>query len=121
MNLQNNELIKNMEIFTTELINKIRIPVHLKGYSFLRTSIICAAQNNDLLNGIAKNLYPLVAEIHKTTPQKVERSIRNAIDTAWNHGANDVMQEFIGYGYGKPTNSELIATAADRVRLKFML
>ena len=90
---------------------------------YLRDSIIMSVNNMDILNSITKQLYPTIAKMHETTPSRVERAIRHAIEVAWNRGKMDTINELFGYGIqagkGKPTNSEFIALIADKIRLEY--
>ena len=90
---------------------------------YLRDSIIMSVNNMDILNSITKQLYPTIAKMHETTPSRVERAIRHAIEVAWNRGKMDTINELFGYsiqaGKGKPTNSEFIALIADKIRLEY--
>lgn len=112
----------NLEVTVTNIIHEIGVPAHIKGYQYLRTSIIMAVNDMDILNSITKQLYPSIAQIHKTTPSRVERAIRHAIEVAWGRGKMDTIDELFGYtvsaGKGKPTNSEFIALIADKIRLE---
>ena len=100
----------------------VGIPAHIKGYQYLREAIIMTVNNMDLINSITKQLYPTVAKRYNTTPSRVERAIRHAIEVAWDRGDPDVLNSFFGYtiasGKGKPTNSEFIAMIADKLRLQ---
>ena len=73
-------------------------------------------------NAITKVLYPQVAKTFATTPSRVERAIRHAIEVAWDRGDLDTLQRFFGYTVsntkGKPTNSEFIALIADKLQLQ---
>ncbi|MPN27388.1 Stage 0 sporulation protein A [bioreactor metagenome] len=103
------------------MIRELGIPAHLNGYQYLRSAILLAAQNASLLNGITTRIYPQVASQFSTTPARVERAIRHAIEVAWNRGNIDTLQHFFGYtiqdAKGKPTNGEFIAMLADRIRI----
>ena len=109
----------------TEIIHEIGVPAHIKGYRYLREAIILAVKNRELIEAITKELYPQVAETFQTTPSKVERAIRHAIEIAWDRGDLDTLQRFFGYTVsntkGKPTNSEFIALIADKIRLELQL
>ena len=111
-----------LENRVTSLIHDIGIPAHIKGYHYLRDSIMMAVEDMDVLNAITKILYPTVAKTHKTTSSRVERAIRHAIEVAWSRGNIDVLDKLFGYtvstGKGKPTNSEFIAMVADTIRLE---
>lgn len=105
----------------TRAIHEIGIPAHIKGYLYLRDAIMMVVERVELLGGITKELYPAVAEKYRTTPSRVERAIRHAIEVAWNRGNIEVINGIFGHTVsqekGKPTNSEFIAMVADRLRL----
>lgn len=113
---------KDIEAMVTEIIHEVGIPAHIKGYQYLRHAIIMAVDDLDIINSITKELYPTVAKDFNTTPSRVERAIRHAIEVAWDRGDTDVLNSFFGYtianSKGKPTNSEFIAMIADRLRLQ---
>ena len=98
------------------------VPAHIKGYQYLREAIIIAVNDMDVINAITKVLYPQVAKTFGTTPSRVERAIRHAIEVAWDRGDLDTLQRFFGYTVsntkGKPTNSEFIALIADKLQLQ---
>lgn len=112
-----------LEKHVTNMLHEIGIPAHIKGYHYLRDSIIMSVEDMDVLNAITKVLYPTVAKRNQTTASRVERAIRHAIEVAWSRGKLDTLDELFGYtvcnGKGKPTNSEFIALIADTIRLKF--
>ena len=112
----------DLELMVTEIIHQIGVPAHIKGYHYLRESIILATEDAEIINSVTKRLYPTVAKKGKTTPSRVERAIRHAIEVAWDRGDVDVLNSYFGYtihnGRGKPTNSEFIAMISDRLRLK---
>lgn len=112
----------DLENQVTNMIHEIGIPAHIKGYHYLRDSIIMAVEDMDVLNAITKILYPTVAKKHQTTSSRVERAIRHAIEVAWSRGKLDILDNLFGYtvsnGKGKPTNSEFIALVADTIRLE---
>lgn len=113
---------ENLESRVTNMIHEIGIPAHIKGYHYLRDSIMMAVNDMDVLNAITKILYPTVAKKHHTTSSRVERAIRHAIEVAWSRGKIEVLDRLFGYtvsyGKGKPTNSEFIALVADTIRLE---
>ncbi len=110
------------ETMITDIIHQIGVPAHIKGYHYLRESIMLSVENGEAMSSITKHLYPAVAKLHLTTPSRVERAIRHAIEVAWDRGDIDILNSFFGYtihnGRGKPTNSEFIAMIADKLRLK---
>lgn len=112
----------NLETEVTNIIHEIGVPAHIKGYQYLRDAIIMSVQDMEMLNSITKVLYPSIAKLHQTTPSRVERAIRHAIEVAWSRGKMDTIDELFGYtvstGKGKPTNSEFIALIADKIRLE---
>lgn len=109
-----------LEYQVTELLHEIGVPAHIKGYQYLRTSIMMSIIDIDILNSITKQLYPTIAEQYNTTSSRVERAIRHAIEVAWSRGKTDTIDELFGYSIGdrdKPTNSEFIALIADKIRI----
>ena len=104
------------------MIHEIGVPAHIKGYQYLREAIMIAVKDMDVINAITKILYPQVAKTFHTTPSRVERAIRHAIEVAWDRGDLDTLQRFFGYTVsntkGKPTNSEFIALIADKLQLQ---
>ena len=112
----------SIETLVTSIIHEIGVPAHIKGYQYLREAIIIAVNDMDVINAITKVLYPQVAKTFQTTPSRVERAIRHAIEVAWDRGDLDTLQRFFGYTVsntkGKPTNSEFIALIADKLSLQ---
>ena len=113
---------QSLEEDVTEMIHEVGVPAHIKGYQYLREAIIMSVNNMDMLNSITKVLYPGIAKKYQTTPSRVERAIRHAIEVAWSRGKMDTLDELFGYtisnGKGKPTNSEFIALITDKIRLQ---
>lgn len=113
---------KDMNVLITQMIHEIGVPAHIKGYLYLRTAILMAVENMDVLNAVTKQLYPDIASQYNTTDTRVERAIRHAIEVAWERGNIDMIHELFGYTIqadkGKPTNSEFIALVADKIRLE---
>ncbi|HEX3017108.1 MAG TPA: sporulation transcription factor Spo0A, partial [Caproicibacter sp.] len=111
----------SLEIQVTEILHQIGVPAHIKGYHYLRDSIIMAIETPDIINSVTKQLYPGVAKRYDTTASRVERAIRHAIEVAWDRGDVDILNSYFGYTIhntrGKPTNSEFIAMISDRLRL----
>jgi len=112
----------DLETNITMYIQQMGVPAHIKGYQYLREAIIIAVKDMDVINAITKVLYPQVAKTFQTTPSRVERAIRHAIEVAWDRGDLDTLQRFFGYTVsntkGKPTNSEFIALIADKLQLQ---
>ena len=112
----------NVEAMVTSVIHEIGVPAHIKGYQYLREAIMIAVNDMDVINAITKVLYPQVAKTFATTPSRVERAIRHAIEVAWDRGDLETLQRFFGYTVsntkGKPTNSEFIALIADKLQLQ---
>ena len=122
---KNNYIERNLESDVTNIIHEIGVPAHIKGYQYLRDAIMMSVNDTEMLNSITKLLYPSIAKRHKTTPSRVERAIRHAIEVAWSRGKMDTIDELFGYtvnnGKGKPTNSEFVALIADKIRLEYKL
>ncbi len=113
---------ENLEAIVTDVIHEIGVPAHIKGYQYLREAIILTINDMDIINSVTKVLYPTVAKKFGTTPSRVERAIRHAIEVAWDRGDLETLQKFFGYTVsnvkGKPTNSEFIAMIADCLSLR---
>ena len=109
----------------TSIIHEIGVPAHIKGYQYLREAIILAVNDDEIMNSVTKLLYPTVAKTFKTTPSRVERAIRHAIEVAWDRGDVDVLNSYFGYtiqnSRGKPTNSEFIAMISDKLKLNLKI
>lgn len=106
----------------SKIFINVGIPPHIKGYTFLREGVLMAIDQPDVINNITKKLYPSIGEKYNTTPSKVERAIRHAIEVAWNRGRIDAINNILGVrayvGGDKPTNGEFIALVADRMMLE---
>ncbi len=115
----------SLEMQVTEIIHQIGVPAHIKGYQYLRDSIMMAIEDEEIINAVTIRLYPAVAKKHGTTSSRVERAIRHAIEVAWDRGDVDVLNSYFGYtihnGRGKPTNSEFIAMISDKFRLQLKI
>jgi two-component system response regulator (stage 0 sporulation protein A) len=113
---------RNLEVEVTNIMHEIGVPAHIKGYQYLRDAIMMVVKDLDIINSITKQLYPSIAHEYNTTPSRVERAIRHAIEVAWSRGQVDAIDALFGYtvsiGKGKPTNSEFIAMVADKLRLE---
>ena len=113
---------KSLEEKITNIFITVGIPAHIKGYQFLREAIKMAIDNPDVINSITKRLYPEVARRFDTSPSKVERAIRHAIEVAWNRGKIENINSLFGvrvYNHNeKPTNGEFIALVADKMLLE---
>jgi two-component system, response regulator, stage 0 sporulation protein A len=113
---------KNLDANITSIIHEIGVPAHIKGYQYLREAITMVYNNIEILGAITKTLYPAIAQKYKTTPSRVERAIRHAIEVAWTRGNIDSISLLFGYtiniSKSKPTNSEFIAMVADKLRIE---
>ena len=113
----------DLEQDVTDMIHEIGVPAHIKGYQYLREAIMMSVEDSTMISSITKILYPTIAKRFSTTPSRVERAIRHAIEVAWSRGRMETLDSLFGYtierGKGKPTNSEFIALIADRIRLSY--
>lgn len=121
-NALKSESTGDIEVKVTEILHQIGVPAHIKGYHYLRDSIIMSVETPDIINAVTKRLYPSVAKKYETTSSRVERAIRHAIEVAWDRGDVDILNSYFGYtihnSRGKPTNSEFIAMISDKLRLQ---
>lgn len=117
------EPIRDLEQDVTNMIHEIGVPAHIKGYQYLREAIMMSVRDAGMISSITKILYPTIAKRFQTTPSRVERAIRHAIEVAWSRGKMETLESLFGYtidtSKGKPTNSEFIALIADRIRLSY--
>ena len=113
--------IEDLEVVVTDYIHEIGVPAHIKGYQYLRETIMMTVEDPAMIDAITKILYPSIAKKYQTTPSRVERAIRHAIEVAWSRGKMETLDAIFGYtisiGKGKPTNSEFIALIADKIRM----
>lgn len=111
-----------VDVEVTNIIREIGIPAHIKGYQYLRDAIMMIISEMELLGAVTKVLYPMIAEKYSTTPSRVERAIRHAIEVAWSRGNMEMINRLFGYTVklekGKPTNSEFMAMIADKLRME---
>lgn len=111
-----------LEEEVSETLISLGVPAHIRGYQYLRDAIMMAVQNKDVLNLVTKVLYPAVARMNNTTPGRVERSMRHAIELSWARGDREAIADMFGYPvaskHGKPTNSEYVALIADKIRIR---
>ncbi|MBQ2973029.1 MAG: sporulation transcription factor Spo0A [Clostridia bacterium] len=114
--------VKDLEVVVSQIMHQIGVPAHIRGYQYLREAIILSVNNSEMISSVTKILYPTVAKHFKTTPSRVERAIRHAIEVAWDRGDVDVLSSYFGYTIqnerGKPTNSEFIAMISDNLKLQ---
>lgn len=113
--------VKSVTEIVTDCIHEIGVPAHIKGYQYLREAIVMSVEDPGMIQSITKVLYPTIAKKYLTTPSRVERAIRHAIEVAWSRGKVETLDEIFGWtidqGKGKPTNAEFIALIADRIRI----
>lgn len=113
---------ENLEALVTNIIHEVGVPAHIKGYQYLREAIMMVIKDTEVINQITKQLYPEIATKYHTTPSRVERAIRHAIEVAWGRGEQATVENIFGYtisaSKGKPTNSEFIAMISDKLRLE---
>lgn len=113
---------KTLDERISSIFVSVGIPAHIKGYQFLREGIKLAVDDPSIINAITKLLYPSIAKRFDTTPSKVERAIRHAIEVAWNRGKIENINSVFGVkvysSSEKPTNGEFIALLADKMLLE---
>lgn len=117
--LQSRESEMTINAYVTGTLRDMGVPAHIDGYQFLRTAILLATRDNGYLSAVTKRLYPAVAKTYESTPARVERSMRHAIELAWERGDAQRQEEYFGCtlsgARGKPTNSEFVAMVVERI------
>ena len=107
----------------TDVIVELGTPANVKGYRYIREAIMYSLMNE--VESVTKELYPYIAKKFNTTSSRVERAIRHAIEISWERGDKDVLRKYfknaVDAKRGKPTNSEFIATIADKLKLQYKL
>lgn len=123
--MENLQMLKMGEVQNTyeledsisRLLFRIGMPASIRGYSYLKTAIAYAIEDPDRIYSITKQIYPYVAKKHSSTPSRVERAMRHAIERAWCLGDIEKAVEKYGYSFRefeyKPTNSEFIAESVE--------
>ncbi|HZK28365.1 MAG TPA: sporulation transcription factor Spo0A [Thermoclostridium sp.] len=113
----------SIENRVTQIMRDVGVPAHIKGYQYMRDAVLMVTSDIELISSVTKRLYPELAKKYKTTPSRVERAIRHAIEVAWTRGQVETIHDLFGYTIntrkGKPTNSEFIAMIADKMRLEY--
>lgn len=111
-----------LERRVTKMMLDIGVPAHLNGFRYLREAVMMCLEDMEVVSSVTKLLYPELAKKFRTTDQKVERAIRNAIEVSWERGNEETFEELFGYtcadGKNRPTNSEYIAQIADAIQLE---
>lgn len=107
--------------YATEIIHDLGVPPHIKGYRYIRYAIQLVIKDMDILGAVTKELYPKVSEKFNSTPSRVERAIRHAINVAWTRGNQISLAKYFSNNLNKnskPTNSEFIARIADVIMVE---
>lgn len=115
----------DLEYLVVSVLDQIGIPAHLSGYEYLKYVFMESVNNPEICASITKIVYPKVAECYGTTPSRVERAIRHAIERATDYGDPEIMNKWIGNGVspdkGKPTNTQFIRAISNKLRLHIRL
>lgn len=73
-----------------------------------------------MLVSVTKCIYPVVAKYYNTSDKRVERAIRNSIETVWLEGDPDILNEFFGElydnGNARPTNKAVIVRIIEYIK-----
>lgn len=110
----------SIDLEISQLLHNLGIPSHIRGYKYIREGIMLI-YNNDQVSLVTKEIYPQIANKFETTPSRVERAIRHAIEVSCIRGDLSLMENIFGFSVScekdKPTNSEFLTTIADRIKL----
>ena len=110
----------NIDLEISQMLHNLGIPSHIRGYKYIRDGIMII-YNNETVSLITKEIYPQIASKYETTPSRVERAIRHAIEVSWIRGDLSLMEDLFGFSVScdkaKPTNSEFLSTIADRIKM----
>ena len=116
----NTRYSENIDLEISQILHNLGIPSHIRGYKYIREGIMII-YNNESVSLITKEIYPQIASKYETTPSRVERAIRHAIEVSWIRGDLALMEDLFGFSVScdkaKPTNSEFLSTIADRIKM----
>ena len=111
---------KKYEAWVDSVFLELGIPQNVKGYDYLMAAVLLATDEPELIRAITKELYPRVADFFNTTTSCVERSMRHALELAWNNSGPETLYNLLGHTVsatqGKPTNSSFVGTMANKLR-----
>ena len=100
----------------TEIIHKIGIPAHIKGYDYIRSAVIYlmkAKKTSDV--SLTKELYPTIAKEFGTTASRVERATRHGFEVAFKKGNLKLIEEIFGTTT-RVSNGEALAAMAEYLK-----
>lgn len=120
--MQNKATADSLDLRCARIMKDVGIPVHLLGYRYIITALrIVIEEQNGFIESVS-NLYIDIAKRHHTTPSKVERAIRHAVENAYERGDEDVLRDYFGNTIsalsGKPTNGQFICTIVEHLMLE---
>ncbi len=111
----------SQEAKLTDLLHNLGVPSHIRGYQYLKEGILIVYRKGNVLSYVTKDVYPEIARKFRTTPTRVERAIRHAIEVSWNRGDINLMEHIFGNSLNvnrdKPTNAEYLSTLADKIKI----
>ena len=95
------------------LLLNIGVPQHVYGYKYILYALELISINPEILHHITKELYPQIAAAFDSTPSRVERAIRTAIQITWHYGNNQMLHSIFGHtirpNKSLPTNTQFLA------------
>lgn len=107
---------KKIEVKITTMLHELKIPPNIKGFSMLREAVFLVYTDFNLISGVTHILYPMIAKKYNSTPARVERAIRHAIEISWSKAIHHPLHS--NFDESKPTNATFIALLAETIRLK---
>ena len=114
---------KECEAWVDSVFLELGIPQNVKGYDYLMAAVLLATDEPELIRAITGGLYPRIADLFNTTASCVERSMRHALELAWNNSKPKTLFKMFGHTAGatkgRPTNGNFIATMANKLRRAF--
>lgn len=122
---KNKNKLFNQEAIIADMLHRLGIPSHIRGYQYIKEGIMIVYKGGNHISYITKDVYPEIAKKFETTPTRVERAIRHAIEISWTRGDMNLMEETFGNSLDinrdKPTNSEYLTTIADKIKISHNL
>lgn len=103
-----------------DILTELGTPAHIKGHPYLVTGLTLLVKDPNLVHAMTKELYPAIAKEHDTTPSRVERAVRHAVEVTWDRSDLKILDRYFGNtvksSKGKPTNSEFLAQMCNYIR-----
>lgn len=114
-----------LQLKITDSLIRLGVPAHILGFDYLREAISLVICDRSYIQSLTTRLYPEIAKKFDSTPSRVERAMRHAVEVAFDRGDPEIISNYFSYSInknkGKATNGEFIATVADRLKMEIQI